>query len=1355
MKLVKKQTISTVLAALMLCPFVPFGANVTGANAASAVQMNAAAVTVVQKPQTNVAPGRYNGQQTVTLTAEQGAEIYYTVNNLMPTERDIKYTAPITVSEDTNICAIAVKDGVKSAPVTFGYLIRSEEPEMKFVVMSDIHVGDALSVAGGAADVYDLEKARVFKAMEVMSSVCPDPDLLVMNGDIIKHNSNRSDLPSKEADHAAFINLMKDSMAASGISQTPVQITIGNHDSEGNNVANMKAYYDKDSVAKDWFPNDKGYYHKELNGLDFIYLDSNSTASEQNTFLTTTLAEIQEKKGVNSPIFIFLHIPIKGALDDEAWTGHSDWKTILANYPQAIVFSGHTHYSISEDCSISQEAGFTAVNDGCMSYIERIDNNKEMMWKGADGQQKKAYQFPSTQGLTVEVYGDRVEINRITVNGDRGDAKANNYVPVEPFDNCGAIAGEKWVINRGETNNDWTNSFRYTKAQRKANAQVPEFEASAKPVLEGTEDTVTVSFPQANNAQKVDKYQIELVNTVTGKTDKTMKVWSENVVSPMPSSLTYTINDLAPEAEYRAKVTAYNDYGVASASIESENTYTTPALPGIKPAMLAAEDFTEALTDSNEDHARTVIPYVENYKSGGVMGEGEIVITGGESGTAKWVSKNLGGTNLMIPFQPGTTINAETKKHVPKILSGEFMFEMDLKRLSAVSGQKIGFYLRNGSINAAKLTVGSSNITYEYYYKNSSGKATLAGYASASVSGDAHKIRLLLGTDEENKQYLGGLWIDGKEITAKKQVIADYPSDGWKVIAAEPASKWVTGDMCSVDNIKVWRPTASQISDLITAGSDNISFEQIKGGNTDAGNVTEDLKLADMIGQMTASGLVILGWKSDNESVIAADGTVNQPAFSGDAATVTLTPVLGMIDALDEAAGDYVTADGNPITVTVPDKGMKPLDIVQTGYIANEDFTEALTDSNEDHARTVIPYVENYTSGGVMGEGEIVLTGGESGMAKWVSKNLGGTNLMIPFQPGTVINAETKKHVPQILSGEFMFEMDLKRLSAAAGQNIDFYLRNGNGTNAAKLRVGSSSISYEYYDTALKVYASASVSGDAHKIRLLLGTDEENRQYLGGLWIDGKEITAKKQIIASSSTEGWKVIAAGPASKWVTGDMCSVDNIKVWRSAEDQAKELAAAEEGKITFDRIKGNNESAQNVTEALELKSGETDGLQTENKLLVMGWKSDKPGIIDETGKVTRPAKGAEEVKLTPILAIRDAQNGGYVTVDGAPIIVTVKMKQAAFFDADLNEVISLNPSITQGIADISGFSGTVALYAALYNEGQLEQVWMSQTPAGGENATATVDIALPSDLSGRQLKLFVWDYGTLAPLCIPAGL
>lgn len=75
-------------------------------------------VSSVAAPEISLPTGSYVGEQTVTITAEEGASVYYTKNGDAPTAESTKYTDPITVSETTTIKAIAVKDGESSNVAT-------------------------------------------------------------------------------------------------------------------------------------------------------------------------------------------------------------------------------------------------------------------------------------------------------------------------------------------------------------------------------------------------------------------------------------------------------------------------------------------------------------------------------------------------------------------------------------------------------------------------------------------------------------------------------------------------------------------------------------------------------------------------------------------------------------------------------------------------------------------------------------------------------------------------------------------------------------------------------------------------------------------------------------------------------------------------------------------------------------------------------------------------------------------------------------------------------------------------------------------------------------------------------------
>ncbi len=60
----------------------------------------------------------FDGRATVTITAEDGAKIYYTTDGSEPTEQSQEYTAPFDVTEATTVKAIAVKDGKASSVAT-------------------------------------------------------------------------------------------------------------------------------------------------------------------------------------------------------------------------------------------------------------------------------------------------------------------------------------------------------------------------------------------------------------------------------------------------------------------------------------------------------------------------------------------------------------------------------------------------------------------------------------------------------------------------------------------------------------------------------------------------------------------------------------------------------------------------------------------------------------------------------------------------------------------------------------------------------------------------------------------------------------------------------------------------------------------------------------------------------------------------------------------------------------------------------------------------------------------------------------------------------------------------------------
>ena len=60
----------------------------------------------------------FKGKMTVTISCEDGAEIYYTTDGSTPTTSSTKYTGPFTIYQTTEVKAIAVKSGLPASTVT-------------------------------------------------------------------------------------------------------------------------------------------------------------------------------------------------------------------------------------------------------------------------------------------------------------------------------------------------------------------------------------------------------------------------------------------------------------------------------------------------------------------------------------------------------------------------------------------------------------------------------------------------------------------------------------------------------------------------------------------------------------------------------------------------------------------------------------------------------------------------------------------------------------------------------------------------------------------------------------------------------------------------------------------------------------------------------------------------------------------------------------------------------------------------------------------------------------------------------------------------------------------------------------
>lgn len=1272
----------------------------------TALPLNIAAADSVAMPTADVTPGLYRETKTVTLsTATPGATIYYSTDNMMPElTEEFQYTGAITVDKTTNICAVAELDGVTSDPVTFSYIIKGEEqPVTSFIAMSDIHITSE-----------EADGPRVEKMFDVIQSICPEgPAAIISAGDQISDNHvAHPEQPDRQNDHEIVETLFEKELTDHGMDETDIYMAVGNHDA---NFAGMDGKY-----PQEWFPTDTGWYRTQIDGYEVLVLYTETNATEQQNWLKAQLEDIT-KNGteMDKPIFVVGHRPFPNTVMDGQYAFWSDsYNKIMADYPQIITFTGHTHLNTNNEKSIYQK-DFTSLNTGSMSYIE----TEHGLMHRTDGT-VEGWETPVTQLYLVEVFNDRVEFDRVAVNADWGDVKKSAYIPAEPFHNTGVSVGERWTVTTGANMKE---NYQYTADKRKGSA--PEFPEDAQvSVSQDNNGTAQITFSQVKDVQKVVYYEVSLLNSEGGEVDK-IKVLPDNWYSPVPRSLTYPMEDIPQFGEtYRFSVVGVDSFGNRSEALVSEE-FQTEKLPGILPTYLVNETFAEEPVDGST-HA---IPYANTYKEGSAKMQYQ-------NGVASLVNTGTNGNiELQMPLMTGN-IKASGKEPVSvNTPSGPLMVEFEWQDATS-DGNEIQAYFRNAAgENVFVVRAYAGNYNFRFI-NSSNGSGSNFGSTSAAGSNAMTKVRVLFNLNGRNST-VDGVWLNDTLVDDSTGTFLRDVGEGLSQICFSHKTGGDQNEACfNIDNVRVWVPAAEQAAQLAAADEAKITFDDVKGENESADNVTKDLALSAKT--ETENGLIVTGWKSSNENVVTTDGKVNRPGVGEADAEVTLTPVLGVLDFADEVDGDYATADGQPITITVPTTdtggGVAPDEVNNITYYVNETYDEMPTDGTT-HS---IPMIGTWGNGAA----DWTVENGKLALVKTTQD--ASFNLQIPFMPG-----EMKENA--VPAGKVYIDFTWQH-GANEGQT-DLYVQAKSGKNLLKLIAkDNKALELDYYDTnqALKSYATTADTYDYKnpiKIKLLMDVKEDGSATLEGFWVNDTLVKNTSQQVYEAG-EG---LAGLVSSRWGTGGangyhILEVDELKVYQPVTDQVNAKAASA---VEAADILGSNADKENITGDLTLKIGET----TDNGLTILGWESSDSAVIGTDGKVTRPAKGSGDktVTLTPILGLRNTENetdvAEIVKANGTPITVTVKEQteetpagfQVVYLvNEDFDTLPTEDDAATRPVPSISAWSGAAA--SSVINDGAVEL----KLDAGSAQSTqlniplmpGTADGAMPR---GENMVEFRWKH------------
>lgn len=241
------------------------------------------------------------------------------------------------------------------------------------------------------------------KAINDMYTINPGINALVLNGDSVDQGIEKQYESMKK-----IIDKNKDLLPNKIIKN------IGNHEFfnyniEVNSKEQVQLFINR---YLDFAGEDKVYHDTWVNNYHFISLgseDGNSEtlnsvkayiSPEQQMWLKEKLADKYEK---GKPIFVFLHQHLSSGKNG-GWVGSDqadEVRQILAQYPEVILFTSHTHRDLTES-SVVLDQPFTTIHTGAIHYTIIPDENSE------GGRRNEPY----IKGLYVEVNG-----NKVTVKG--------------------------------------------------------------------------------------------------------------------------------------------------------------------------------------------------------------------------------------------------------------------------------------------------------------------------------------------------------------------------------------------------------------------------------------------------------------------------------------------------------------------------------------------------------------------------------------------------------------------------------------------------------------------------------------------------------------------------------------------------------------------------------------------------------------------------------------------------------------------------------------------------------------------------------------------------------------------------
>ena len=633
-------------------------------------------------------------------------------------------TLSLTVTENSSEDARTAILSVRSKDFHPLLITVRQEARLAFAVISDVHVGNN----GGAG-----YKVKIPQALQHLTGR-GKLDALAVVGDLTDNGRTNQ--------YTEFVQFF-------GSEQNilnPVEnflFMMGNHDNyDSNGQANykngLKVFNGNKSYPLHQYVLIKGYPFITISDLGSANNDINNPGNGTTSYPTTSVNTLKRylkqaaEDAPGKPIFVFTHVPPR-------WTCFSTWvefeteawamkvlNPVLNDYPQAVVFGGHSHYPLGDPRSIHQGANPNSSRNNYYTVINTASTTYSEINPGAvdAGIHPENYAYVTEGMILVEQPNGDIEIRRYDTYRDVEIDPEHRWVLKAPFD------GSQFQYADIRDADDNPNNV-----VLRDGLPAPTFDNGTELTLKPSENDVLVTFPQATDNECVFRYNIRIL-----KDEKVVKnafVFSQFYLTiDTPKQISYSISDLAPNTEYKVEVIAYDSYDNQSTALTSNFTTLDDNRPAPEPVGTWTFDDADNLLAGTGTATLT----------GAIMEMGSLSIVGNLAsiGIIPVAGQAEGNGAVSIPVGSGLMMTSNLTEQ--SLSSYTYMFDIRSEQLDGytaiyqndVTNQKDGsFFIKNGQLGL-----------------NSNG----LGYSGSLTSGKWHRVVFVV------KNNAPIIYLDGRQI---------------------------------------------------------------------------------------------------------------------------------------------------------------------------------------------------------------------------------------------------------------------------------------------------------------------------------------------------------------------------------------------------------------------------------------------------------------------------------------------------------------------------------------------------------------------------------------------------------------